>query len=134
MSHVTKIELRIESLEALKRAAEELGCELVENVSTFRAYYDNTDNRCDHVIRIKGKSNAYEVGVQRQEDGSYKLAMDNYLGAKGLVAQVGEDALELRRRYSACFAEDHWKEKRYTVRREVTTDGRIRVTAERRRY
>lgn len=133
MSHITQIDLKIESLEALQRAAEERGCELDMSVKNFTAYYTQ-GTECDGVVRVKGKSDAYTVGVVKQTDGTYKLAMDNYQGARGLVAKVGTDALQLRRSYSACFAEDHWRRKRCTVQRRITTDGIIQIVAEQRRY
>lgn len=108
MSHVVSIELKINDLSALARAAEECGCELVRDVKTYRWYgrhvgdyplpngFAHADlGKCDHVIRLRGKGSkdAYEIGVVKLKDGSgYTCLYDFFEGGYGLMEAVSSES------------------------------------------
>ena len=89
MSHISKIELVIHSLEDLKEACRQLGFEFMENQKTYKwfgRWVGDTPlpegvkiediGKCDHAIRVPGC--AYEVGVIKRGD-HYILLWDYYL-------------------------------------------------------
>ena len=88
MSHISKIELVIHSLEDLKDACRQLGFEFIKNQKTFKWYgrwVGDTPlpegvkiediGKCDHAIRVPGCE--YEVGVIKRGD-HYILLWDYY--------------------------------------------------------
>lgn len=84
MSHITTIDLQIRDLDAIAKACARLGLELVKGQKTFRGY---TTGRCEHALRVKGASNAYEIGLVNRTDGrGYNLAWDGGMGAYGPAA------------------------------------------------
>lgn len=119
MSHVSLIKLVIEDLDALEAAAPHFGCELVRGQKTHKWYgkwvndYHGEDaayhhgikpedyGKCEHVIRVKGNSQAYEVGLVKNPDGpGFVPIYDFWAGGKGLRAAIGESAGNLRREYA----------------------------------
>lgn len=119
MSHVTAVKLIIDNLDALEKAAELIGCELVRGQKTWKWYgkwvndYHGEDaayrqgispedyGKCEHAIRVKGNPNAYEIGLVKNPDGpGYIPLFDFWAGGKGLQAVVGDGAGNLRREYA----------------------------------
>jgi len=89
MSHVATIAIEIRSLDALKAAVKELGCEWREGQTTYKWYGRSVGDypmpkgmtaemlgKCSHVIKVPGVN--YEVGVVKLPNGSYTLAYDFY--------------------------------------------------------
>jgi len=74
MSHFTQINAEIRDLEALRAAVARCGGEVVENAEC-RYYYGT--QRKEVVIRLPGK---YDAALEKQADGSYRLAADWYGG------------------------------------------------------
>lgn len=117
MSHISTIQLKVNSLEALGKAAEDLGCELVRGVKKYKWYggqmsgqqlpagFTTKDlGKCEHVIRVKGAdAKTYEIGVAAARDGSggYVLMTDFFAGGYGLVDKVGNNASFLKQGYAA---------------------------------
>lgn len=96
MSHITKINLIVKDLDALGRAAERLGLELVRDQKTFAGY---TTGRCDHALRVKGTQGLYEIGVAKRVDSKgFELKWDGHMGrtatALPLYEAVGYDKIE----------------------------------------
>jgi hypothetical protein len=103
MSHITKIKLIIKDLDSADKTARRLGLELVRNQKTFRGY---TVGRCDHVLRVVGSPNAYEIGLVKRQDGKgYDLAWDadmgQYAPALPLYEKVGYDKIQYGKTASA---------------------------------
>lgn len=116
MSHVVKIDLKVTSLPALKAACAGLGLEFVEGQSNYRWYgryvgggYQGRNSvarvipesefgkNAEHVIRVPGNVNAYEIGVVRNTDGpGWSLVYDNWQGGKGLEVVAGKDLVKLK--------------------------------------
>ena len=94
MSHISKIELEIKSLEDLKKACCRLGAELVEGQKSFRSY--GRMRECECAIRVPGAT--YELGVVK-EGKSYRLLWDSYTEG-GLEAKLGKGAAKLKQAYA----------------------------------
>lgn len=90
MSHTTTIKsVRITSATALAAAVAELkaagvNCELKHNVKP-RMFYADQHGVCDHVLSLPGIK--YDVGFEKQNDGSYAPVFDEWAGAVG--SQIG---------------------------------------------
>jgi hypothetical protein len=134
MSHVVKVKTVIKSLSALRRAAERCGLEMVEDQKHYRWYgrfvgdspmpegfhwVDNTGRKigtgpqrlgtCDHVLRVKGNRNAYEVGVYQTGNDEYGITWDWWQGGNGLQSCIGKgenDANVLLDEYAFAVAEE----------------------------
>lgn len=88
MSHTTKVStVPIKDISALQSAVQELkdqgiNCELVENQQP-RMYYRDQSGKCDYVLKLHDTK--YDVGFEKQEDGSYAPIFDewnNYVGSQ----------------------------------------------------
>ncbi len=102
MSHTTEIKsvpLRDEA--AIRQAVRELenagvDLEFLENVVP-RMYYRNQSGACDYVIKLR--QSRYDVGLKKQDDGSYSAVFDAWdgdirsqIGAKYRVANTDHKA------------------------------------------
>lgn len=121
MSHTTSVKsVKITDIEALKKAVQNLAEQgrqvtLVEN-AVPRMYYKDQHGKCDYVLKLGG---IYDVGLEKQKDGSYVPVFDewgghvaNVLGTKKKVpagtnkaevaigALMSEYALEATRNYA----------------------------------
>lgn len=122
MSHITTMALVITDLAALKSAVRELGAELVA-ASTFASYQHGLV--CEHKIKLPGCS--YEIGVQKQNDGGYKLAFDFFSEGQKLQAKFGAGCKKIAQMYAVHKATAEARRKGYTVRREVGKNGTIKL-------
>ena len=113
ISHVVSIKIEVRDLEALRRAAESLGLEFRNGQRSHRWYGRwvgdhplpegiTTDQlgKCDHALAVAGNSNAYEIGIVGQQDGSYRLLYDFWQGGYGLQEKVGKDCSKLIEAYA----------------------------------
>lgn len=105
MSHITTIDLQVKDLDAMRKACERLGLELVEGQKKFKWYgrfvgdttppkgIDAKDyGKCEHAIRVKGNPSAYEIGLVKRTDGKgYTLCVDTWRGGFGLRDYVSYD-------------------------------------------
>lgn len=90
MSHTTEIKsvpLRDEA--AIRQAVRELensgvDLEFLENVVP-RMYYRNQSGPCDYVIKLR--KSRYDVGLKKQDDGSYSAVFDAWGG--DIQSQIG---------------------------------------------
>lgn len=109
LSHISKIELEIKDLEALKAACKNLGFQFAENQKHYTWYGKWVGNqplpegitedqlgKCDHVIHVP--SAAFEVGVVRKGN-SYILLWDSWIGG-GLEKYIGKNAGILKQAYT----------------------------------
>jgi hypothetical protein len=67
--------------------------------------------KCDHAIKVKGKPDAYEVGVVRRRDGQdgFHLMWDFFAGGHGLEAAVGKGCSKLCQGYQQQIVLKHSK-------------------------
>jgi len=145
MSHVTDIKTEIKDLDALAIAAEKLGLELVRDQKTYKWYgkfigdaplpegmTEEDLGQCEHALRVKGRPNAYEVGVIKAKNGKgYTLLFDYYAGGQGLMKHIGDNAGKLTQRYAAEAAIKQARRQGFQCRETVGTDGKIRIIARR---
>lgn len=109
MSHVVEITTKITDLAALQLAIAELGWMFMqeqEHYAWFGKYMGDAPmpqgmttadlGHCDHAIRIPGCK--YEVGLRRQQDGSYRIVYDYW--ERSLNAMLGEKAGPLVQAYA----------------------------------
>ena len=135
MSHVSKIELEIQSLEDLKLACKRLGFIFQENQQTYKWYgrsvgdYPlpegiNVDDlgKCDHAIKVPECT--YEIGVVKRGT-KYILLWDSW-HAGGLEQKIGSDAGILKQAYTIERIKREAKLKKYQVR-EIKKDQSMRL-------
>lgn len=139
MSHISKIELVIHSLDDLKEACRKLGFEFVENQKSYKWYGRwvgdtplpegiNVEDlgKCDHAIRVPGCS--YEIGVVKRND-HYILLWDYYY-AGGLSEKIGPNAGKLKQAYTVARVTKEARRKGYRVMEKRTEQGiRMVLTA-----
>lgn len=101
MSHVTALEFECNSLKHLKNGVNEVPeLEFVEGLTKHK-YYSGQYAPCDHVIRLKGDTGAYEIGVIDKKDGTFGLNWDSFAGGRGLVNVVGKNCARIKKEYNA---------------------------------
>ena len=109
MSHIAKIEMEINDLDALKKACKSLGFQFMENQKTYIWYGRwvgdtplpqgvNIEDigKCTHAIKVPEA--VYEVGVV-QKGSKYHLMWDFWRGG-GLEKHIGKDACKLKQAYT----------------------------------
>lgn len=121
MSHISKIELKINDLDALKKACDRLALHFIHDQKSFKWY--NGLHPCDHAI--KAKNTAYEIGVVHQNN-NYDLYWDDW-STGGLIEKIGPEAGLLKQAYTIekILSEARLKNMRYT---EVKKSNGVRVT------
>ena len=109
MSHISKIELKIKDLEALKMACSRLNLEFRKNQKTYKWYgrfvgdtvlpegvREEELGACDHAIHVPGAD--YEIGVL-QRGKEYILLWDSWFKG-GLEKKLGNGAGKLKQAYA----------------------------------
>jgi len=114
VSHTVEMDFEPHDLECLKLAAEACGLEVLHK-GTYRWYgrymgdyplpegFTAKDmGRCDFALAVKGKPNAYEVGVVKARGRKgYALLFDFYCGGYGLEGAIGRRGGKLIQEYQA---------------------------------
>ena len=132
MSHISKIELVIQSLADLKEACKQLGFQFMENQKTFKWYgrwVGDTPipegvkiediGKCEHAIKVPGCE--YEVGIIRRSD-HYILLWD-YYSAGGLEPKIGPNAGILKQAYTVARVKKKARIKGYRIREKKMDQG-----------
>jgi hypothetical protein len=142
MSHVAEVKCEIKDLAALKKAAENLGMELIEGQKQYRWWghsvgdYPLPQNftakdlgKCEHAIRLKNDHSSYEIGVCTRRDGKpgFTLLYDFYGQAK-LVNAIGKDACKLTQQYNVEVAKKNVPFG-YSIKTTTLKNGNIVLTA-----
>jgi len=128
MSHITRLNLAIKSLDDLEVAGAHIGLIFRRGVTTARGY---DDHRCDHVLRMAGaRHGAYEVGVVADGE-NWRLEADLGMSGSdgGLRALVGPNAERLLQEYAIAVSTRHLFNEGYAVTRHPLDDGTIRLEA-----
>jgi hypothetical protein len=128
MSHTAVLEIEVRDLEALDKACQEVGAELVLDKKKFKCYAGQED--CQHAIRVlNGTDRTFEIGVLQETKDSYSLKTDFYGGGYGLEKVVGQNACLLFQAYDAQVFQKNlpfgW-----TVSRQVQTNGDVVMVGE----
>lgn len=141
MSHVATIpEADVRDLDALAEAAQRVGCELVRGQTTYRWYGHSVGDyplpagfaaedlgTCEHALRVKGNTGAYEVGIVQRHDGrpGYVMLWDFYAGGHGLQAAIGPDGCKLRQAYATVVAKRQAQRAGFLVTEQARADGAV---------
>ena len=112
MSHITPIEVEVDSLDAIKEMCEIQGWKFNENAKTFRSF---NKEKCAHSITIDQKH--YEIGIRVNGDG-YEFATDDW--ASGKLKPIRKKLPQLYAEGKVTMAA---KRNRFRVR-AVTTDNK----------
>lgn len=116
--------MKIKNLYALGDACKQLGTVELRDQQTFKTY-NGARNKCDKAIVVKDNSQAYEVGVIKQTDGTYELSWDSFMGAGGLVEAVGKDCNKIKQEYALAVAARDRRSLGYQVHRVENKDGSV---------
>lgn len=135
MSHISKIELEILSLEDLKLACKRLGFTFIENQNTYQWYGRwvgdsplpegidiNALGKCDHAIKVPECT--YEIGVVKRGL-KYILLWDSW-HTGGLEKKIGINAGILKQSYTIERIRREAKRKNYQVK-EIKQDQSMRL-------
>jgi hypothetical protein len=139
LSHVSKIEIEIKSLEVLKDACNRLGLRFKENQKTYRWFGEYLGDhplpegmtpddlgKCDHAI--EAPDCAYDIGVIKK-NGYYQLFWD-FWSSGGLERKLGHGAGKLKQAYAISRIRREAVNKKYRVSEKQTQTGvRLRLTA-----
>lgn len=134
MSHITKIDIEVTDLIALKAACRRLGFTFAEGQKTYAWFGRFVGDaplpeglsiedlgRCDHAIGIPGAE--YEIGVRAERSG-FRLLWDSYERG-GLEQKVGKGAGLLKQAYGIEKAKIEARRKGYSVYESRKADGSI---------
>lgn len=142
MSHVSKIDVEINDLAALKAACKELNCEWVEGKQTYEWFGRSVGDyplpegftadmlgKCNHVIRVPNE--IYEIGVVKVGE-KYRLLFDswgwdNSKHQNKIVSYLGDKLQKLTQRYSACKVEAEARKKGMIFSRSFMPNGSIKI-------
>lgn len=132
MSHISRIEVRIDDLEALKEDCVKLGFQFMEGQTTYKWYgrwvgetplpegiSENDLGKCDHAIIVPDCE--YEIGVVKREN-SYILLWDSWYRG-GLKKKIGKNAGILKQAYSVERIRREARKKAYRVIEKRTDQG-----------
>jgi hypothetical protein len=122
MSHFVAIKTSVRDLQALRKACEELGLELLEK-GTARGYSRNVI-KGDYVIKLKGP---YDIAVNLdKETGSFGFSTDWYAGH--VEKEVGAGYAKLLQLYAIHKTQIEARKKGLTCRRQQLGDGSIKIS------
>ena len=120
MSHISQIEVEINSLADLRSACAMLGAELLSDRKTFCWY--GGESECDGAVVVPGA--LYEVGLRR-EGSAYKLLWDSF-SYGGLEEKLGVGACRLKQAYAVQRIKSETVRRGYRII-ETKKDGAIHL-------
>jgi hypothetical protein len=145
MSHVADVDIKVRDLDALDTAVQALGGELVREQKTHKWYGrflndwssdraavnrrdPKTFGKCDHAIKFPGVD--YEIGLCKEEDGSFTAVYDNYGSGRMLEERCGGIGLpKLKDEYAAAVTTRVLARKGFRCTRTIDAKGRIAIKA-----
>lgn len=136
MSHISKIELEIRSLEELQKACQRLGLDFRTDQKTYKWYgrwvgdaplpegvsIDDL-GKCDHAIQVPGAT--YEIGIKKIGN-KYNLLWDYWDSGK-LERVLGKNLGKLKQAYTTERVRKESRLKGYRIQEKQTNKG-IRIT------
>ena len=138
LSHISKIELEIKSLDALIAACTRLGFQFVKNQKTYEwygRYMGDTTlpqgiaveelGKCDHAIKVPGCT--YEIGIVKKNN-KHILLWDSWESQLRLA--IGNNAGIIKQAYTTEVVRHDAKMKGYRVVEKKTEKG-IRLVLQR---
>jgi len=122
MSHFVAIKTSVKDINALRKACNELGLELLEQ-ATARGFASNT-LKAEYVVRLKGP---YDIAVNLDKDsGSYGFTTDWWGGH--VEKEVGKDYSRLLQVYAVHKTQIEARKKGLSCRRQHLADGSIKIS------
>ena len=119
MSHISKIELEVNDIAALRQACSALGLVFQPDQRTFKWFGESA--QCEHAIKVPDAR--YEIGVVKAH-GRYELNCDYY--DPGIENVIGRQGGLLKQAYAVARTKTEARRKGYTVI-EKKTDAGIRL-------
>lgn len=154
MSHITDVRLQYKNLEAVKEAGEACGFMFMEDQKTHAWYGrmvgDSEEGirvarergienlgKCEHALRLKDhRPGDYEIGVVRNDDGTFSLLYDTWGPGHRLEVAAGKDLQKLRQEYAVAVTQARVAKtlarQGFRVTREAVEGGRVRLRLQRR--
>jgi hypothetical protein len=121
MSHFVAIKTSVKDINALGKACDELGLELLEK-GTARGYAKNMI-KGDYVIKLTGP---YDVAVNMDKDsGSYGFTTDWWGGH--VEKEVGKDYSRLLQLYAVHKTQIEARKKGLSCKRQSLADGSVKI-------
>lgn len=146
MSHVADCDIQIKDLDALESALKHIpGAHLVRGQTTHKWFgrfmndWNSTNaaanrrdpktfGKCDHAIKFDGVD--YEVGLCREEDGTFTPVYDSWGSGQEIVRKCGGLALpKLKDEYAASVATRVMARKGFRIMRTTNPKGEIVLKA-----
>ena len=125
MSHISKIEMKIKNLAALKRACEKMGLEFREDQQSFSWYGQNRE-RCDHAIHVPGASYEIRIVKSKTKANEFEMLWDSY-SRGGLTNKLGQDGGLLKQAYAVEQTMQTAMNQGHMVTTQKQKDGVIRL-------
>lgn len=147
MSHVVSIKTELRDLEAIRRAAAELGLQFIENQTTYEWWGSSVGDyplpdgfkasdlgKCVHAIKVPGTTWEIGVAAARNADGSPKAGFTllwDFYGTQGapIAAALGEGAERFVQLYGVHKATLELQKRGLTVTRKAGAKGSIQLVA-----
>ena len=109
MSHTSRVQVQIRSLDAIEAAASTMGYRLLRGCTRFAGYYpahEQENNSCSHVL--SDGMGLGEIGLVDSGDGVYSLAYDKYRSCRFRPTEdrIGVDGSILMARYALHAAQE----------------------------
>lgn len=129
MSHIASVNCQIKDLDALELAAQKFNARLVRGKTSFKAYYGDTNTKCQHVVEMVDNPKGYSIGLRQkaQADEEYELACDFFDGS--LAKAFGPELVNLRNEYQVAVVQANLPRGYRFQREDVGTQIRLRATA-----
>lgn len=108
-----------------------------EDAAVTQGFDPKTFGTCEHAASVKGKPDAYEVGLVKRPDGKpgYNVLFDFYAGGRGLMEHIspdggrGQTGGKLMSRYTERVAEKELRSRGFGVQRRVNERGHVVLEA-----
>jgi hypothetical protein len=117
MSHISKIELEVKDLYALKSACARLGLDFISGKKTFK-WFGTEASACDHGIIVPGAD--YEIGVLAANS-HFELQCDYYDPNIGKI--IGKNGGLLKQAYGVEKTKAEARKKGYSIIEQKTETG-----------
>ncbi len=80
MSHKVRTKFKVTDINTARRACESLGYQMDQSGSFV--LWGSRRETCDYTIRVPGQR--FEIGMTKEEDGTYRLEYDHFLQGHGI--------------------------------------------------
>jgi hypothetical protein len=139
MSHVSKIEIQVNDLEALQAACERLGGKFLHGKTRYEWFgqfmrdwplpdgiKEEDLGKCQHAMSFPGAR--YEVGVVPTKNGKGYTLLFDFWRSGGLDKVLGEKGEKLKQAYGIEKTRRAARRKGYAANETKQADGRMRLT------